>query len=322
MTIVSKNAKCRSAILLACVLQYSASASEYLKAELRSTLVPEPAEYSVLLPDSYEETKSPFPLILLLHGGGSSHEELKLWQTSFDKLWQRAEVAEAVVVMPNTESSLYMDFKDGSEKWQSFINGPFIKHVGENFNVSTNREHLVIGGTSMGGLGAFRFAFSNPGQFSGVAALEPAIMPALHWEDVPQWNRFFLNDDLLEKGYGKPFDSHFWGKLQPAAIATTNANQISASGLQIYLECGDEDYLNLHDGAEFLHGLLRENQILHEYHLIRGANHLGRTLAGRREEAIRFLDRVLHPPGPDGSPDLKHMIEVLRDAKASAKRSP
>ena len=51
---------------------------------------------------------------------------------------------------------------------------------------------------------------------------------------------------------------------------------------------------------------------------MRGADHLGRTLRRRAEEGIKFLDRVLHPPGPDLDPALQGMIEVLREAKEQA----
>ena len=48
-----------------------------------------------------------------------------------------------------------------------------------------------------------------------------------------------------------------------------------------------------------MHRLLWDYKILHEYHLIRGAGHVGRTMRPRAMEALAFLARVLNPPPPD-----------------------
>jgi S-formylglutathione hydrolase len=77
------------------------------------------------------------------------------------------------------------------------------------------------------------------------------------------------------------------------AIAATP--QIKASGLQIYLEAGDEDQFWLYEGAEFLHQILWQQKIKHEYHLVRGGDHVGPSLKERSIEAILFLIRSYQP---------------------------
>ena len=52
-------------------------ASEYIEARLETNLMPGPVEYSVLLPDGYGPRAEPFPLLLLLHGGGGSAAQLQ-----------------------------------------------------------------------------------------------------------------------------------------------------------------------------------------------------------------------------------------------------
>jgi hypothetical protein len=52
---------------------------------------------------------------------------------------------------------------------------------------------------------------------------------------------------------GPARDSPLRESNNPANIANANAQQIRASGLATYLEAGDRDSLNAHDGAEFLH---------------------------------------------------------------------
>jgi hypothetical protein len=81
----------------------------------------------------------------------------------------------------------------------------------------------------------------------------------------------------------------------PATLAQANAGDILASGLAIYLEVGDADVLNAHDGAEFLHRRLWDLDLSHEYHLVRGADHLGPSLVPRVREAFGWLGRILAP---------------------------
>ena len=77
---------------------------------------------------------------------------------------------------------------------------------------------------------------------------------------------------------------------------------IIASGLQVYFEAGDRDMFHLDEGAEFLHRVMWDHGVDHEYRLVRGADHLGRTVPARMRDALAFLTRqVLDPPPPDDS---------------------
>ena len=82
-------------------------------------------------------------------------------------------------------------------------------------------------------------------------------------------------------------------------IVVANGVDIAASGLAIYVECGDEDALALHHGAEALHRRLWEIGLRHEYRSVRGANHVGRSIGPRMVDALGFLGRALK----DGTPD-------------------
>ena len=90
--------------------------------------------------------------------------------------------------------------------------------------------------------------------------------------------------------------------MNPANIAIERAAAIKASGLQIYLEVGDADMFHLDEGNEFLHRVLWDHGIDHEYRQVHGADHLGRTLPGRLRDGLRFLTlHVLEPPPRDTS---------------------
>jgi S-formylglutathione hydrolase len=274
--------------------------SQVLDAKFATTLIPAPLDFTVLLPDEYETTQSLFPLLYFLHGGnGNGKDFLAGMRPNFELLWKEGRLPPIVVVAPSVKRSFYMDFKDGSQKWESLLLGPFLEHVRTTYRVIPERRGLYLCGVSMGGMGSLRMAFKYPGLFAGVASLEPGIEPVLAYKDIELEDRFWRGEDLFEQIFGKPVDAGYWAANNPANIAIKNKDSIISSHPGIYLECGDEDSFNLHRGTEFLHRILRDNGILHEYHLVRGADHLGRTLGPRFREALEFIGRLINPPPPD-----------------------
>jgi S-formylglutathione hydrolase len=135
--------------------------------------------------------------------------------------------------------------------------------------------------------------------FGGIAALEAGIEPILHWKDMKPRDRWWRDDGLFEAAYGKPVDPQFWEANNPASIAQADPPKLIRSGLQIYIDAADHDLFFLNEGNEFLHRVLYDNRIEHEYHVVHGADHVGRTLRPRMVDGLLFLERALHPPPPD-----------------------
>ena len=225
---------------------------------------------------------------------------LKRQRPMLEELFAKNEIRPMVVVMATvTARGFYMDFKDGSERWESFILGPFLDHLRKRYKVSSQASHTFLTGISMGGMGSSRMAFKYPERFGAVAIMEPGIEPILEFSEMRLKHRFWRSNALLEKAYGKPVDPQYWAANNPATLARDNAEAIRASGLAIFLEAGDEDLFWLYEGTEFLHQMLWNQKIRHEYRLYLGADHVGRSLGWRTKEAFRFLSRQLDPPEQD-----------------------
>ena len=125
--------------------------------------------------------------------------------------------------------------------------------------------------------------------------MEPAIMPILDFPTEPhKRNSWWTAPQIYENVWGKPFDTKDFMKDNPANIAVDNAQRIKDSGLDIYLEVGDEDFIQLHDGAEFLHRVFWDNDIRHEYHLVRWADHVGLSMYDRTKEAVSYTHLRAH----------------------------
>lgn len=269
-------------------------------AELASECVPDPVPYAVLVPPSHGEGE-PLPLCLSLHGGGGDRETLVAQKPLFDELFANGMLPPMVVATASTgEYSFYLDHVDDSERWETFITEDFIGHLREQYAVRSDPQGTVITGASMGGNGSLKIALRHPDRFAAVAALEPAIEPGLRRAEVGARNRFFhaVSGDGPLGPNGAP---EFWEANNPATRAAANADAIRASDLAIYLEVGDEDCLNLHDGTEYLHRVLWDLDIPHEYRLSRGADHVGPSLTPRFAALLAWLGDVLRRDGREAS---------------------
>lgn len=274
--------------------------SREVKAQLTSSLVPSPVNYTAMLPAGYD-TAQELPLLLALHGGDGI-AGFSFFQGTVEAAWSSGELAPSVVVSVNSGRSFWLDWKDGSQRWETFLMQELLPHLRSTFKVSREARKLTLIGHSMGGLGGLRLAFKYPEQFAGVAALESAIEPTFDYGAINVRNNFFRPLALMESYFGKPIDKAFWASNNPANIAVANAARIKASGLQIYLDVGDRDILNTFDGVEFLHRVLWDHGIDHEYRLVRGGDHWGRTVPPRFRDGMRFLTRqIFTPEGEDPS---------------------
>ena len=128
--------------------------------------------------------------------------------------------------------------------------------------------------------------------------MEPGIEPILRWQELRPKHRFWRDDGLFERAFGDPVDPEYWAANNPATIVTANAGKLRDSGLAIYLEAGDLDEYWLYEGTEFLHQVLWDRRVPHEYHLVRGAGHGDGSLRQRIIEAYKFLARTIDPWPP------------------------
>ncbi|TFU05836.1 esterase [Polymorphobacter arshaanensis] len=260
-----------------------------------SNHVPGPIPATIAYPPGYDTNRAePYPLLIQLHGGGQSNVWLRDVAPYLETAMARGQIPPMVSVMPSAGRSFYMNFRDGSANWEDFLLNELLPWMHSNTHIATDRTGTFVSGISMGGMGALRLAFKHPDRFAAVAVLEAAIEPALAFHDIKQRDRYWRSDALFEEIYGKPVDTDWWAANNPATIAATEPGRLT--GLEIYFEAGDHDLFFLHHGAEFLHRILYDAGVAHEYRLVRGADHLGPSLEPRFIDAFGFLGRVASPP--------------------------
>ena len=292
--------------------------SEVVLGERSSRHLPDAVEYAVITPPGYPESAS-LPLCLILMGGGGSRQNLVDCRPLFDAWWADGSLAPMVFATPSAGMSYYVEDPVSGVRWESFLLEDFIPHLCSTWKIS----RVAITGISMGGYGALKIAFAHPEQFAAVAAMNPMMEPGYADSDIGARNRIHHASGGPARLIGPARDPDLFAANQPANRARANAARIRESNLPIYLEAGDNDFVNAHDGTEFLHRALWDLDISHEYHLVRGADHGGSTFRPRMHATYAWLSAVLRadPAAEPSAEDralqaMREQLQPLRDQAA------
>jgi S-formylglutathione hydrolase len=292
---------------------FAAKGSDVIETgHLATSLVPGPVAYKAIVPDG--TAGQALPLFLCLHGGVGGHDLIDQMGPVVRELWAAAALPDMAVAAPETGASFYLDYRDGSQRWETFVMKELLPHLRARYAPATRPQQTLVGGISMGGMGALRLGLKYPDAFGAIIAWEPSIEPAYEWRDVKLEDRFYRSDETMEARFGRPFDEAYWALNNPATIVKMNARAIRAAGIRIYLEAGTDDAYGLCRGAEFLHRTLYDHDVRHEYRQVFGADHIGPTILPRLRDGLAFAARILRPPPPD------ERVSRLRELVATQKR--
>lgn len=235
------------------------------------------------------------PVCLFLYGGGGSAELLSGLQPLFEDAVLRGMLAAMRIVTPEVGPfSFYLDDPERGLGWESFIIERLVPQIASDCPVG-------VVGISMGGYGALKIAFRQSHRIKAVAAVSPMLEPAHEADRVTERNRFHYPPDVPSALLGATRDSDLYRLDHPANRAMAHAESIRVHDLAIYIDAASEDALNAHDGAEFLHRVLWDLDLAHEYHLLRNADHVGPTLVPRLETAFAWVGEKLLPRSPSFS---------------------
>ncbi len=219
---------------------------------------------TLIVPDTIP---GPFPVFYLLHGLSDDHTA---WtrQTSIERY---AEDYPFIIVMPEGGRSYYTNAPQG-EAYETAIIRDLIPYIDRTFQTDARREARVVGGLSMGGYGALRFALRHPDLFC--SAVSHSCSRALTWAHEPappepKFTRVFGFDPS-----GGPNDLF--------ALAERIDRPLLPA---LCIDCGTEDALLA--GNRRFHRHLETLDIPHEYAEYAGG-HTWDYWDQRIQEALRF----------------------------------
>lgn len=203
--------------------------------------------YVIYLPDGYRAAGSRYPVVYLLHGNGGDARD---WvtqgqlQSTVDALIERHEIPPVVIVMPQGGTDWYVDRK---EPMETAFFADLLPEIEARYAVSTQRQGRVIGGISMGGFGALRYALIAPERFCGALLLSPAI-----YADVPPATSAARHVGV----FGAPrFDARIWHALNYPAL--WSAYMSGPRRLPIFIGAGDGELI-VQAEADALYTRLRQ----------------------------------------------------------------
>lgn len=253
---------------------------------MKSKYVPGRIGFCAMLPPSYDAKPGKrFPVLYFLHGLGGDQSFLASSGASsaIEDAWEQKRLGEFVIITPQGENSFYINSRDGHVLYENFFIREFVPQMEKRFRVAGVRSARAIGGVSMGGYGALRFAFKYPQMFSSVAVHMPALM-----EQLPGGSASSGLGVFLGTAFGSPLNERFWKENTPFVFARLSRLQ----GLKIYFDCGDHDTFGFDAGTRQLDHLLTEHRVAHEAHVYPGA-HDWQFVARHLDESMQFQSRAL-----------------------------
>lgn len=136
--------------------------------------------YNVYFPYGYVASQK-YPVIYVTDGYEYLHEKMGNMQTVLDNLISQKKIEPIIAVFidhrepVNRANNRRMEELAMNKKYLDFFSKEFVPHIESKYPVSNDPNKRAILGTSLGGLTAAYFAFTNPGVFGMAGIQSPAF---------------------------------------------------------------------------------------------------------------------------------------------------
>ncbi|HYC77228.1 MAG TPA: alpha/beta hydrolase-fold protein, partial [Planctomycetota bacterium] len=256
----------------------------------------------VYLPKGYEapeNAKKRWPSLYFLHGlfEGPERWEQRGGAELLDAAVRRGDLTPLVAIVPAGEMSFFVDSADGKQPYARFFFEELIPHVDATYRTVAQRERRVLMGSSMGGAGALRYAFTRGDVFAAVAAHSPAVMPADMNDASPRAKRTLgFVRERFSSVFGDPLCPKAYRCANPLTVAE---DVVIDPRLRIWFDCGEDDRYEFDDGCRALADVLAKKGVAHRTRILPGG-HGWDYLRSAMPDAFKFLDEALKaPPKPE-----------------------
>src|SRR5215813_9904398 len=252
---------------------------------MKSKYVPGRIGFCAMLPPSYDASPGKrYPVLYFLHGLGGDQSFLASSGASsvIEEAWEQKRLGEFVIITPQAENSFYINSRDGHILYEDFFIHEFVPQMEKRFRLTGERSGRAIGGVSMGGYGALRFAFKYPQMFVAVVAHMPALL-----EQLPRGSSEAGLTPYLGPAFGRPLDESYWKANTPFVFAHT----ATLHSLKIYFDCGDQDDFGFDAGTKALDKLLTVRHVAHESHIFPG-RHDWQFVARHLQESLKVVSEA------------------------------
>lgn len=262
------------AFVFFCVLSFAQNKGKLIEERtVKSSALNRAVRYSVYLPADYETSERSYPVVYLLHG----YTDDNTGWSQFGEINRLADAAIAdgtippmIIVMPDADSSWYINSYDGKENYEDFFIKEFIPSIEKTYRIKAEKQYRGIAGLSMGGYGTLIYSLKYPQLFSAAAPLSAAV-----WDDnaiatMPDANYENVLGQLYGRGLkGKDRLNNAWYSNSVLKIVETKPAD-DLKKVRYWIDCGDDDFLT--KGNCLLHIALTEKGVPHEFRVRDGAH--------------------------------------------------
>jgi enterochelin esterase family protein len=247
--------------------------------------------YALYLPPGYAKDDRRYPVLYLLHGAEGNHLE---WlhtgylRETLDAMTTDGRVSPMIVVMPDGGgNSWYVDSKDvgGPGNYATAISVDLVKHIDETLRTKAEPRYRAVGGLSMGGFGALRFAFQQPFRYAAAASFSGAFWTRIRpGTDMGDWVQ-----RIFQGSFGRPFDTARF--LAQSPLTMIDRLEGVPHPPVVYLTVGDRDRYQLYDQTYELFHHMRDLGLPVDMRMTAG-DHVWETWAAELPDALLFIDRA------------------------------
>jgi enterochelin esterase-like enzyme len=261
---------------------------------VKSSVMNRLVNYTIYLPPDYSQSERTYPVVYLLHGytddntGWLQYGEVNRYA---DKAIADGTIPPMIIVMPDADSSWYINSYDGKEKYEDFFIKEFMPAIEKTYRIKAQKRYRGIAGLSMGGYGTLIYSLKYPELFAAAAPLSAAVFDDQSIEAMPDnsWNRTFaqlFGRDLK----GKDRLSKSWYDNSILKIVD-NKSVDDLKKVRYWIDCGDDDFLS--NANCKLHILMTDKKVPHEFRMREGAHTWDYWRTGITD-ALQFIGKSFH----------------------------
>ena len=289
---------CHKLLLILCssiTIAYAQPTGKVLETRIvKSTILGKDVRYTVYLPADYETSNRTYPVVYLLHGytddntGWLQFGEINRYA---DKAIADGTIPPMIIIMPNGDSSWYINTYDGKENYEDFFIKEFMPTIEKTYHIKAEKKYRGIAGLSMGGYGTLIMSMKHPELFAAAAPLSAAVFDDDAVVAFPEanWARTFgqlFGRDL--KGKDR-LNKNWYDNSIMKIVETKSTDELKK--VRYWIDCGDDDFLT--KGNCLLHIALSDKKVPHEYRVRDGAHTWTYWRTGITD-ALKFIGDSFH----------------------------
>ena len=290
-----KHILCTLFLLLAMAVSHAQNSGKVIEQQVvKSQILNKNVKYTIYFPADYDHSQRSYPVVYLLHGytddntGWLQFGEINRYA---DKAIAEGTIPPMIIVMPNGDSSWYINSYDGKEKYEDFFVKEFIPTIEKTYRIKSERKYRGIAGLSMGGYGTLIYSLKYPELFVAAAPLSAGVFT----DDEVANMRDENYETVLGPSYGHNLKGNArlnqaWYKNSILKIVETKSTD-DLKKVRYWIDCGDKDFLT--KGNCMLHLALTDKHVPHEFRVREGSHSWTYWRTGITD-ALQFIGQSFH----------------------------